>query len=363
MAKGGSRWRPQRYGKSFSSDGSENLRFGRVRLRVDQGKVRAALAEQTSAGAGSGESLQEYLSRFRGGINVDGIVAYREKAHATNAPTTRLPTGQELLGSEAAFTKLRTEMRNREQDVLLYVHGYNVDWEEAVAGAGALQIMLNRGRSKPVLVVLFSWPSDGSVMPWAAYRSDRADAEASGKALARAALKFRDFIRSLTKEDQCDRKVHLLCHSMGNYVLQNALPRIAQFSEGRLPRLVDNVFLCAADVDDDIFERGEAFERLHAFAGGVHIYHNDEDTALAISDYTKGNPDRLGEGGAARPAHLHRRVQQVDCKGLVSGFVEHSYYLDGRVNRDIRQSIDGVPRDDPSRSRAPGGQPNTWVLV
>ena len=70
---------------------------------------------------------------------------------------------------------------------------------------------------------------------------------------------------------------------------------------------------------------------LHELARTVSIYHNSADMALHVSDYTKGNPDRLGSNGAVRAVALPDKVEQIDCSAIVKGFVEHSYYLDGRV--------------------------------
>ena len=85
------------------------------------------------------------------------------------------------------------------------------------------------------------------------------------------------------------------------------------------------------------------------------MYHNRGDVALVVSDFTKGNPDRLGSNGPARPNLVHNKVHKIDCTPIVSGLVEHSYYLVGTVNPDIRMSIDGVAHDDQKRRRKPVG--------
>ena len=264
--------------------------------------------------------------------------------------------------------------------VLILVHGFNVSWWDAVASAASLQCMVNRhcdGRDSandftPVQVVLFTWPSDGRVIPYWSYFSDRSDAKVSGYAFGRGVLKLRDYLieaQRLTRqqgEPPCGRSIHLLCHSMGNFVLQNALDRIAEFSVGgRLPRLFEQIFLSAADVAADAFQPGEPFHRLPQMARAVTIYHNRGDLTMPVSDYTKGNTDRLGWDGAEWPAYLPDRVHQVDCSRLVSGLVEHSYYHCGTVNDDIRQSIDGIPTDSRDRNREPirHGWPNVWRLV
>jgi hypothetical protein len=58
---------------------------------------------------------------------------------------------------------------------------------------------------------------------------------------------------------------------------------------------------------------------------------------------------------------LHRSVHQIDCSKIVSGPVEHSYYLDGDINHDIRMSLDGVEQADLRRPRVQGESRNCWV--
>jgi esterase/lipase superfamily enzyme len=207
-------------------------------------------------------------------------------------------------------------------------------------------------------------------LPFVSYKSDRTEAAASGYAFGRGLLKLRDFLRSLQanakkgKAAVCEQDIHLLCHSMGNFVLQNTLPRVDQFTPGTaLPRLFEHIFLCAPDVDDNVLESGQPMGNLHELARSISVYHNRGDVAMYVSDYTKGNPERLGTSGAARPASLHNKVHQIDCTPIVKGIVEHSYYMDGRVNQDIRFSIGGIAHEDPRRPRRRSVDlPNVWEM-
>jgi esterase/lipase superfamily enzyme len=211
-----------------------------------------------------------------------------------------------------------------------------------------------RDLTQQATVVLFTWPSDGMALPFVSYKSDRTEAKGSGYAFGRGMLKLRDFLMKLKKDGPlCGQDIHLLCHSMGNYLLQSALQRLADFSPGTvMPRIFEQIFLCAPDVDDDILESGKPMARLPEIARGITIYHNRRDKAMYVSDYTKGNPERLGTNGAAHPTLLHNKVHQVDCTPVVTaGFIEHSYYLDGAINGDIRLGIDGAAPDDPRRRR------------
>lgn len=105
--------------------------------------------------------------------------------------------------------------------------------------------------------------------------------------------------------------------------------------------------------------------RLPQLARNVTVYHNRGDLSMPVSDYTKGNSDRLGWAGANRPADLAGRLHQVDCSDIGGGGVEHSYHHCGRVNDDIRRSIDGLEPDAESRDRKPvrHGWPNVWRLT
>jgi esterase/lipase superfamily enzyme len=366
--EGKDRWQPKSYGTKFSADGMENLRFGMVEVSANDSEVNKHLRTKVKdCGVGDGEKLSEYLAKCskRGKIR-----AFQEKLDPKIADVAQ---DKAKLGSKAMFAELKRAMENS-TDVLIYIHGFNVSWDEAVGAALALQIMLSnapdRDGSQEVLVVLFSWPSDGLALPWVSYKSDRSEAKGSGAAVGRAMLKVRDFLADLRDRARgkqarlCGQDIHLLCHSMGNYVLQHALGRIAQFTPSNaLPRMFEHVFLCAPDVDDDALEAGQPLGKLHEIARHVSIYHNKGDAAMYISDYTKGHPERLGGTGAAHPSLLHTKVQQIDCTPMVHGMVEHSYYLAGHINADIRASIDDKPFDDTQRMRKrTSNLDNVWVM-
>lgn len=350
--EGSNRWHPKRYGRAFSADGMENLRFGWLQVDVPQADLDRCLAADTGFGRGDGEALSSLLEKAAKNAQID---AYEESIDPDSADTSQ---AKAKLGSKAMFRDLQKDMLRR-SDSVVFVHGFNVSWEAAVGSALALQVMLNRadiGEPKQqAAVVLFTWPSDGLALPFVSYKSDRSEAKGSGYAFARGLLKLRDYLAALADRAggvACPQDLHLLCHSMGNYVLQNALERMRQFTPGTaLPRLFQQIFLCAPDVDADVLEPGKPMGDLSELARGVTVYHNTGDVALHVSDYTKGNPERLGSYGATRAAMLPDKVQQVDCSKIVGGLVEHSYYLDGRVNDDILRSIDDVPQDDASRPR------------
>lgn len=359
---GPDRWFPTGYSGKFSVDGMGNLRFGALELEVDDTSITPHLDRALGkTGIGDGQKLADVLAKR---VKTATIEAYFDPmAEAADGA----PVKAAKKGSKGMFSDLQSLMKQK-SDVLIYIHGFNVSWDEAVGSALALQLMLQnqpgRDPGQDLIVVLFTWPSDGEALPWLSYKSDRREAMGSGEAVARAVLKVQEFLGRLRAKDDCGQDIHLLCHSMGNYVLQNALYWITKHSlSPTLPRLFEHVFLCAPDVNDDVLEVDRPMGRLHEMARTVSVYHNRDDRALVVSDITKGNPERLGGTGAARPGMLHQKVHQIDCAPIVSGLVQHSYYLCGTINADIRASIDGIASDNPQRARdRVANYNNVWKL-
>lgn len=366
---GSNRWRPTSYGTEFSEDGRENLRFGKVALRANEKEVQSHLMKQIEGmGEGDGVGLADYFTEF---VSKAKIEAFKETLNK-KVPDVTQP--RQRFGSYRFFSDLKDVMM-QSTDVVVYIHGFNVNWDEAVGSALALQEMLNspKEQQQKIMVVLFTWPSQGKAIPYFSYISDRADARDSGKAVGRGFLKLRDFLVDLRRDakegatELCDQEIHVLVHSMGNFVLLHALQRLQEFSHGQpLPRLFEHIFLCSADVDDDVFEGKKPMERLNELARSISIYYNREDKALIISDTTKANPERLGSNGAARPFKLHNKMSQIDCTQVVPGGLtdaEHSYYMLGSVNQDIALSIAGEPQHSAKRPRESTGElPNVWRM-
>ena len=206
--------------------------------------------------------------------------------------------------------------------------------------------MQHNFESIDVKVALFSWPSDGSNFPFLAYKSDRDDAKASGLAFGRGILFLAKYLHDLTADQNCGQNLHLVAHSMGNYVLRHALQKMIKELSGRLPRVFEHIFLMAADEDEDAFEHAHKLKLLPNLAKEVHVYFNRGDRPLHVSDFTKGNPPRLGTDGVRLPGAMPGKVNQIDCSKVVEGGLEHSYYLkEPAVVADMKAVLRGEEPD------------------
>lgn len=273
-----------------------------------------------------------------------------------------------LLGSAAAFDQIRAMMTRTEdrRDVLLYIHGFAATFESALLRASelrdaylspprnTLQVAEEKKatRAREPLVFAFCWPADGTAfgggtandpnaIPKWAYFSDRDDAEASGKAVARSFARLIEFLAELASDDRCVQRIHLVAHSMGVYALRHAVQQIKTImGQARLPRIIDNAFLMAADEDADTLELNHKLGPMLELARRVHVYHAVNDRALIVSDKTKFNPDRLGEHGPKMFSTLINRVHAIDCSQVSDTKLTHGrhqyYRLIPEVIADVR---------------------------
>lgn len=306
---------PDDFGRGFSEAGLASLRFG--------------MAEVT-------------------GDKLDSYELYVAPERLRKDADRKIKDGKgSVLGSLNVFERVRRKMTARARDTVVFIHGYNVGFKAALTAAARVKRNFSTDAGGPgVNVVLFSWPSDGSMMPFIAYANDRQDAAASGPAFARGLLKLTDFLRGSTPQEACDQRIHLVAHSMGNYVLRHTVQEVVAHSAGRPVRIFDQVFLMAADEDDDAFEHEYKLKPLPRLAKRVNVYFNNNDRAMAISDKTKGNPDRLGDDGPRVPRGIPGKVTLIDCTPVVEGIVEHSYYLDTpKVVADMREVLVGTAAD------------------
>lgn len=264
-------------------------------------------------------------------------------------------------GSTKLFDGLRGDMKTCGRDTILYVHGFNNNFEDSISEA----LELDRALGGAYNIVVYSWPSNGRLV--IGYYPDRHDAEVSGLGLARAFLKLRAFLSNMSAEDACERKIHLIAHSMGNYVLRHALQKMQQV-EGAPPtaRLFDQVVLAAADEDADALEYPHKLANLSNLCNRLNIYFNQGDRALVVSDKLKGNPDRLGHDGPRHPHAVTQKTVLIDVGGVVHGDTraQHGYIRqDPEVLSDLKQVLLGTPSQGFGHRRNYVPHANKFALI
>ncbi len=226
-------------------------------------------------------------------------------------------------------------LANRAHHALVFVHGYNTRFEEAVYRFA--QVAHDAGAD--VVPVLFTWPSRGKALE---YLYDRESANYSRDGL--------EAVLQALADDPKVSEISILAHSLGNYVAVESLRQMAIRDKG-LPAKIKDIMLASPDIDVDVFRRQIAeIENGHKSAP-ITLFVAQDDKALGLSQLIAGDEPRLG---AVDPTHEPYRseleqanVRVIDLTSLATDDpARHSKF----ASADVVQAIG---------ARLAGGQPLT----
>jgi len=236
--------------------------------------------------------------------------------------------------------------RCRKREVLLFVHGYNVGFGDALmrtaqiaydlqfAGIPALFSWPSQGSlffSWPSDLTLFKWPEDGWIKTYSIDEKNIKDSRSY----------FEEFLQVLCGELGAD-VVHIIAHSMGNRLLAEAIAAMAHPQTPPGARL-RQIVLAAPDIDVESFK--QLAEQFREKAERFTLYASSGDKALQISKRLNHRP-RAGDCGL--DIVLHDAVDTIDASAVDTSFLGHSYYGDNRsVMSDIFSVVrNGTPPQD-----------------
>jgi esterase/lipase superfamily enzyme len=244
---------------------------------------------------------EEFADRLHYGSCVVHIPKSHEFASLGSHPIVRIfkrVTGQpadeklKLLaietGTKESFVNdLRESLRAQkesERDLVLFVHGYNVDFESAALRTA--QIGRDLELSGPML--FYSWPSKASLSGYGA------DEETIGRTLP----KFVRFLQLLISIPELGA-VNVIAHSMGNRLFQRAMQLFA-FREQASDRRFGHVVLAAPDIDRETFRQAaQDYAQLKANSERrTAVYFNKSDVAVGLSQWIHQEARAGTQGGA-----------------------------------------------------------------
>jgi esterase/lipase superfamily enzyme len=223
------------------------------------------------------------------------------------------------------------------RDILLYVHGFNTNLEEARFRLA--QIVADGGFAG--VPVLFTWNSRGGLFN---YESDKEAATVSRDALEHVLL-------SLAKIPGVGR-VHVLAHSMGAWLSMEALRAVAISGHPDLDGRLGQVMLANPDIDLSVFRQQAA----RVDASHVSIFVAKNDRALTLSSRIAGARPRLGAMDPEKPedkAELDRLGVSVhDISSFSTDFIGHGAFAEAPdVVRRIGANIT-APRAQEAETQA-----------
>lgn len=217
------------------------------------------------------------------------------------------------LGRDVFVTRLADSLAAAdERDALVFVHGYNVSFEDAARRAAQISVDLKfAGRT-----LLYSWASAADAKQYTV-----------GESTIDWSRDYFEAFLQLALNEIGAREVHVIAHSMGNRALVNTLERMASWQLPAGAAKLGQVIFAAPDVDRDRFVQLAA--KFKGCARRCTLYASSRDVALLASKFVHGYP-RAGEAGEA--LLVVDGVDTIDASLVDTSLVglRHSYFGDKR---------------------------------
>lgn len=232
------------------------------------------------------------------------------------------------------------------RQAVVFIHGYNVSFEEAALRAAQIGVDLGVGGA----MAFFSWPSKGTVN---GYQADESTIEASEPAISQFLI---DFARRSGAE-----AVHVIAHSMGNRGLLRAVSGIVQNAQAHSDVRFANFILAAPDVDADTFRNSaDAYRQL---ADRTTLYISERDRAVGLSRWLHQYP----RVGFAPPISVFQGIDTINVTNIDVTMLGHGYFGEARpILTDMHELI--FSRRPPDKrfslrsARTEAGQ-DYWVVA
>lgn len=187
--------------------------------------------------------------------------------------------------AEASFTEaINTKLeRSALKDIVIYVHGYKVVFENPLLVMAELWHFLGYEG----VGIAYSWPATPKRT---AYFADAESADV-------ASLNFRHFLEYLARDTQT-RRIHIIGYSAGTRMVARALQDLALIANDDVSAAnrykLGTVILTGSDIDRQRFG-GYLSDGILNLMDEMLIYTSATDKALAMSKWTLGKRDRLGQ--------------------------------------------------------------------
>ena len=272
--------------------------------------------------------------------------------------------------SEAQLAELLAPANSK--DILVFVHGTDNSFRDALARTAYNWKWLKdggiAGSDKPdpsnFDMIAFTWPargySDTNFLGYANLSGDYQDYRHDQDQATKSAYYFGYFLQLIAalRQRTGRRRVNLLCHSMGHYMLGAAVEMM--FAQGQAPSapLFDEIVLAAGDELATTFAipNGGRLSNLWRLGNEITVYSNKNDALMKLSRIVNAaDGNRLGYEGppnAADTRFFSSNVYEfIDCTGiddsLGKGLMDtHQYYRESRkVRADIVSVLLGSQRD------------------
>jgi esterase/lipase superfamily enzyme len=250
------------------------------------------------------------FAKFVVGIPPDHKPGNIEWSNGAPDPHVSFATIDQAVLSDAEFRSAavgrpaKTSGRGKKNNVLIFVHGFNNNFQESLYRAA--QIGADSGYGT---LILFAWPSQGDAI---LYGEDKAAASSSRDYLI-------ELLAMVSNSPQVG-EILVVAHSMGGMLTAEALTELRIRRRDRvIARL--RVVLAAPDIDVDVFR--SQVQTIGPLKPPLTVLVSKDDTALKLSSFLGGSVVRAGALDVDNPlvqeAALKAQVRIVDISQLQSG--------------------------------------------
>src|SRR5215510_15092197 len=225
-------------------------------------------------------------------------------------PQVSFATVNQAVLTNAEFRKAvalppQTSRQGKKQNVLIFVHGYNNNFQESLYRMA--QIDADAGFNG--IPVLFAWPSQGD---FAGYGADKEAAAYSRDHLI-------ELLTMVTSSSQVG-EIMLVAHSMGCMVTAEALRELRSSRRDRVIARLGRIVLAAPDIDVDVFQ--SQVQAIGPLNPPLTVLVSKDDAALKLSSFIAGSRTRAGaldvENPRVRDVALKAKVRIIDISQLQS---------------------------------------------
>jgi len=292
---------PDSDGERYFSSARGDIHFGTARVSIPPGHVM-------------GHHEEPSLLKFETGQD--------PAKHIQLLDVTRLSR------DDFAASLSRAIEASPDNKLMIFVHGYNVEFPDA--SRTVAQFAADLKFNGPV--VLFSWPSQGSLT---GYTVDETNAEW-------AQSHFQELMVALL-ENIPVQHIYLVGHSMGNRIIGRAMVTLANERLESDMLLFREIIMIAPDIDTEVF-RMDMAPRLARTGIHLTLYASSSDRALLASKAFHGYP-RAGESGDGLV--VIDGLETIDASDASGGILGHSYFAeDRRMMEDISALLQTGQRAD-----------------
>lgn len=250
---------------------------------------------------------------------------------------------------------LKAKGLERKPSLLIYTHGYNNDYRDALEEYAELRRNMHGAVGRETyedqcLTVLFTWPSEGGTL---SYLEDRDDARMSYPAVRHMAYLL---LQETHQLENCISDVCVMGHSMGNYVLREAFAALVSSPSAPAGTFVSQFLMFGADVGNRSLEpQGKGFG-INRFSDRVSVYFSPHDDTLGVSR-RKNASRRLGRTLSGSYQTTPDKALFIDCRdwanddkleelfGREAPSVHSSYRSVPAILKDMFATVVGIDRE------------------